>query len=323
MIFFMVKCNLCISSYKTNVSSNGTNTTSDDKDNDNSIEIDNDSNRKKDNTPKYTKIIIENPYNNRDFVLKVSKKQKGVYVWETLDGKSKYVGHSINLYNRVSSYFMPSILNTKARKVLKYLNKYGFNNIRLILYIMSENSTLNEVVQLEQHFIDTVTPNLNVDLVASGSGYHGPMSEESRMKLPNERGTPVFLYEAKTLNLLHIFNSKNYMYDSLNIHHKTLHDCLDSGSLYLDYFFLSLDQIEDSNENILELNEVKSIVNKKRELHRLKHPAAKSIIAINIDTENERLEFVSLNNLAKHLKGDRKVIRDYLKGNKSGYYRGK
>ena len=27
-----------------------------------------------------------------------------------------YVGHSINLYNRISSYFMPSILKTKARK---------------------------------------------------------------------------------------------------------------------------------------------------------------------------------------------------------------
>lgn len=39
-----------------------------------------------------------------------------------------YVGHSINLYNRISSYFMPSILNTKARRVLRYLNKHGFNN---------------------------------------------------------------------------------------------------------------------------------------------------------------------------------------------------
>jgi hypothetical protein len=27
--------------------------------------------------------------------------------------------------------------------------------------------------------------------------------------------------------------------------------------------------------------------------------------------------------LAKHLKGDRKVIREYLNGSKSGYYRGK
>ena len=73
--------------------------------------------KKENNKFKYTKIIVKNPYNNRDTILKITKKQKGVYIWETLDGKNIYVGHSINLYNRISSYFMPSILNTKARKV--------------------------------------------------------------------------------------------------------------------------------------------------------------------------------------------------------------
>lgn len=33
--------------------------------------------------------------------------------------------------------------------------------------------------------------------------------------------------------------------------------------------------------------------------------------------------FDSLGNLAKIFKGDRKTIRSYLKGEKSGYYRGK
>jgi len=81
-----------------------------------------------------------------------------------------YVGHSINLYNRISSYFMPSILNTKARRVLRYLNKYGFSNIKLTIYIMKDESSLEQVVELEQHFIDSLKPNLNVDLVASSSG---------------------------------------------------------------------------------------------------------------------------------------------------------
>ena len=98
---------------------------------------------------KYTKIIVEDPYNHRGVILKVCKGQKGVYVWETLDGKNMYVGHSISLYNRISSYFMPSILNTKARRVLKYLNKYGFSNIRLTIYIMDVSSSLDEVVNLE------------------------------------------------------------------------------------------------------------------------------------------------------------------------------
>jgi excinuclease UvrABC nuclease subunit len=115
------------------------------------------------------KILVNDPFNNRDLILKVTKKQKGVYIWESLDGEHMYVGHSINLYNRISSYFMPSILKTKARRVLRYLNKHGFSNIKLTIYIMDENSSLEEVVELEQHFIDNLKPNLNVDLVASSS----------------------------------------------------------------------------------------------------------------------------------------------------------
>ena len=37
----------------------------------------------------------------------------------------------------------------------------------------------------------------------------------------------------------------------------------------------------------------------------------------------KNIEFDSLGSLAKHLKGDREVIRSYLVGDKSGYYRGK
>jgi len=76
------------------------------------------------------------------------------------------VGHSISLYNRICSYFMPSILKTKERRVLRYPNKYGFTKIRLTIYIMDSSASIEEVVELEQHFIDSLNPNLNVDLVA-------------------------------------------------------------------------------------------------------------------------------------------------------------
>lgn len=59
----------------------------------------------------YNKIIVKDPFTNRNIIAKVAKKQKGVYIWESLDGESRrdsasshmYVGHSINLYNRISS----------------------------------------------------------------------------------------------------------------------------------------------------------------------------------------------------------------------------
>ena len=218
---------------------------------------------------------------------------------------------------------MPSILNTKARRVLRYLNKYGFENIKLTVYIKDAKSNLDEIVALEQHLIDTLKPNLNVDLVASGSGYHEPMAQEARKKLRNLRGTAVYFYEAKTLNLLYIFQSKQYMYNMINIHHKTLNDCLDVGNLYLDYFFLSLDSLKSNRIKLLSLDAIKDLVKTKRDTHIVKHPAAKAILAEFKDDASKNLEFNSLNALAKHLKGDRVVIRNYLKGNKPSYYRGK
>nr|YP_010390611.1 GIY-YIG endonuclease [Fusarium aethiopicum]UPX01185.1 GIY-YIG endonuclease [Fusarium aethiopicum]UPX01242.1 GIY-YIG endonuclease [Fusarium aethiopicum] len=279
-------------------------------------------NNDEDKIPLYTKVYIENPFNNRNLILKVSKNQKGVYVWESND--HAYVGHSINLYNRISSYFMPSILQTKARRVLRYFNKHGFQDTNLTIYIMDENSSLDDVVSLEQHFIDTLKPSLNVDLVASSSGYHEPMGQEIRDRLRKQRGTPVYIYNVEDFTLLYIFESKQHMYDSISIHHKTLNNCLDAGTVYLDTLFLSLDLIEESeNTNLLTLEGIKELVNEKRALYTVKHPASISILAEFKDDSSKNLEFSSLTSLANHLKGDRVTIRQYLKGVKSGYYRGK
>lgn len=188
---------------------------------------------------------------------------------------------------------------------------------------MDIKSSLEEIVHLEQYFIDHLKPNLNVDLVASNSGYHEPMDQLMRDKLRALRGTTVYVYEAETLSLLYKFESKQYMFDTINIHHKTLNDCLDLGNLYLDHFFLSLDPIETFNVKLLSLDEIKALVTNKRHLYKCKHPASKAITASFKDDTNKNLEFDSLNSLAKHLKGDRQVIRNYLKGNSSGYYRGK
>lgn len=299
-------------------------------DSENVLTIGNNNNNNEDNKDpedskyKYVKVLVNDPFNNRDIILKVTKKQKGVYVWASLDGKHLYVGHSINLYNRISSYFMPSILKTKARRVLRYFNKYGFSNMKLTIYIMDEKSSLEEVVALEQHFIDSLNPNLNVDLVASSSGYHEPMSLEIRERLRKQRGTPIYVYSGENFNLLYIFESKQQMYNLINIHHTTLNDSLNLGTLYVDAFFFSLDLIEESTEtNLLSLDQIQSLVITKRDVHNVKHPAAKAILAEFKDDSSKNLVFDSLNSLAKHLKGDRHVIRGYLKGNKSGYYRGK
>lgn len=193
---------------------------------------------------------------------------------------------------------------------------------------MDIESSLDQIVALEQHFLDTLNPSLNVDIVASSSGYHEPKAQNIRERLRKERGTPVYIYDVENLNLLYIFESKQDMYNTIGIHHKTLTDCLYLGTLYLDYFFLSLDPLETTSTNTLSLDQIKMLVfffqkKSKRDLYKAKHPAAKAILAEYKDDASKNLEFDSLNSLAKHLKGDRQVIRGYLKGTKSGYYRGK
>ena len=54
-----------------------------------------------------------------------------------------------------------------------------------------------------------------------------------------------------------------------------------------------------------------------------KTSAAKAILAEFKDDPSLNRVFHSLISLAKELEGDRVVIREYLKGTKSGYYRGK
>jgi hypothetical protein len=219
---------------------------------------------------------------------------------------------------------MPSILNTNTRRVLRYLNKHGFSDIKLTIYIMKYTTSLEEVLKLEQHFIDSLKPNLNVDLVVSSSGYHEPMSQEMRDKLRRQRGTSVYMYDVNHLTLLYVFESKQQIYTLINVHHNTLNDCLNLGSIYLDTFFFSLDLIEESSKtNLINSDQLKTLVSDKRDRYNVKHPAAKSILAEFKDDSKKNLEFNSLNSLSKHLKGDRQVIRKYLKGEKPGYYRGK
>lgn len=40
----------------------------------------NNNNNNKEKIPKYTKVFIENPFDNRNIILKIAKNQKGVYV---------------------------------------------------------------------------------------------------------------------------------------------------------------------------------------------------------------------------------------------------
>ena len=68
-------------------------------------------NHKKGFNHPHKKVEILDPYHHRTQIAKVAKNSKGVYLFEIENLNMKYVGSSINLYNRVCSYFMPSIFS--------------------------------------------------------------------------------------------------------------------------------------------------------------------------------------------------------------------
>lgn len=192
---------------------------------------------------------------------------------------------------------------------------------------------MDEVILLEQYFIDNLNSTLNVDRIAQRTGDHYPMSIEMRNKLREIRvaggnyaplGTPISFYDKDNLDLLYIFASKTEMYNLIKIHHKTLDDCLSLGKLYLNSFFISLDIIEekinlDDNKSLICTKEEAQLVNLvqiKRNNYVSLQPKAQRIKAINILDDKLTKEFNSLNDLAKHLKGDRQTIRNYINLNK-------
>jgi hypothetical protein len=89
---------------------------------------------------------INNPFFNRKLIAEYAKNKKGIYIFKIVKKNLYYVGSSINLYSRVCSYFMPSILTKADRRVLRYLNKYGFKDVSLSLYILEDKASIEELL---------------------------------------------------------------------------------------------------------------------------------------------------------------------------------
>ena len=269
---------------------------------------------------KYTKIFIPNAFHTRNELAAVAKKATGVYIFKTTTG-SCYIGSSISLYNRVCSYFMPSILAKGDRRVLRYFHKYGFKDVSLTLCLMEDGATSQMAVELEQYFINKLAPDLNVDLVVSSTGYHEPLSMEWKQYLRELRGTPVYVYDIATSNLIHMFDSKTYLYKMLKMDHRTLDKYLTSGSTqhwlvqpFLNRFVFSLTALTNfSVDALMTIDDLQLLFSTQRANRNYSiNDRSKPILAENIKNPKLSAKFPSLNACAKDLKADRGTLRLYL-----------
>jgi hypothetical protein len=275
-------------------------------------------------TPKISNsYIIDNPFDNRKLIAEYAKNKKGVYIFEVLNKNLYYVGSSINLYSRVCSYFLSSILSKADRRVLRYFNKYGFKDVKLSLYILDDNASIEDVLNLEKYYIDYYPKDnlLNIEFIP-GSGFHLPMSEEARNKLRKLRGQVFYVYDTNTKTLIFIFDSKQFAYDNINIDYRTLNNCLYEGNLYLNRFMFSLEPIKEfAYEALISLNELKTLIKEQRYTQKSIQFTSKKLYVENISNPSLNREFDSISQFANYVKGDRGTIRSYI--NQTKLYRGK
>lgn len=274
----------------------------------------------------YERVNITRAFYNRDQISKYGKKIPGVYVFQDTTTGAMYVGAAVNLYNRVTSYFMPSIVKGQGRRVYRYFDKYGYETTNVTLFMLPKGTSVTDVIKLEQYFINLLNPDLNVDLVAGGSeGTHLPMSPEMREKLRLERGVSFFVYDTVVNGFIYKFASKQLAYTSISLHHKSLKSCLDTGNLYLGRFVFSTVELDQyPNDCELTLSDINHLLDEVRISHKVaSHPNTKGIYAQNVLNPELSSTFVSLNAFANHVKGDRGSIRPYIDSEnpKKGLYR--
>jgi NUMOD1 domain len=266
----------------------------------------------------YVRVDIPLAYHNRKLISLHGNNMPGVYVFKDFLTGAMYVGGAVNLYNRTTNYFMPSVLRTGTRRVYRYFDKYRFESTDLTLFILPVGTSVDDIVCLEQYFIDLLQPDLNVDLVAGGmQGYHTPMSQEARNKLRHERGVSFYVYDTAINALVFMFESKQQAYDNINIHYNLLKNCLATGNLYMNRFLFSYVELEKFNlEAVLSIDDLSALFTEVRSKYQSVQPFAKKIYAENVLYPELSGTYESLNDLAKSLNVDRGTLRSYINGSR-------
>lgn len=161
-------------------------------------------------------------------------KSSGVYVWVTPKG-AIYVGRSINLYTRVRSYFYRTPKQKGVSLIRRYLNKYGFDTVDLILFILQPSAEFNTLVKMEQAFLDYLKPELNLDKIPTPSRYNAPMSDPTYRVFRQNRSHTISVTNTSG-QLLCMFESKTDCVNWMRIHHSTLNRLLNTDQKYLNSF---------------------------------------------------------------------------------------
>ena len=134
---------------------------------------------------------------NKFIVYKENKNKSGIYRWNNLITSKSYIGSSISLGNRFSSYYSLAYLKRKVGKgssiIYNSLLKHGYNNFSLDILEYCEPSIL---IKREQYYLDILKPEYNI-LKIAGSSFGYKHSPETLLKFKERRLSPEALINLK------------------------------------------------------------------------------------------------------------------------------
>ena len=100
----------------------------------------------------------------------------------------------------------------------------------------------------------------------------------------------------------------------------SLNNCIINGNLYLNRFLFTLELLSELPfENIISSEELITLVKSVKSQYIPSQPRSKAILAENVKNPKLNKTFSSINELVRHLKGDKNTIKKYIKN--EGLYR--
>jgi group I intron endonuclease len=119
-----------------------------------------------------TKIIPVVTYTNvekyKSFILKENKRKSGIYRWNNKVTHKSYVGSSINLSSRLSTYYskkaMQAKIKTSTSIIYSALLRHSYANFTLDIL---EYCEVDILIEREQYYLDLLKPEYNILKVAN------------------------------------------------------------------------------------------------------------------------------------------------------------
>ena len=272
---------------------------------------------------KLRRIEISNlKKNNRIYIKSVSENKAGIYIWLTPLNKI-YIGRSINLYARIRSYYHSTPKQKGISLIRRYLKKYGFDNMRLILFIVSKKHVhiLNDLVNIEQSFLDYFKPDLNLTKIATPT-INDPKYRFTYATFVKQRSHSIAVLDMTSKQLLWVFDSKHSCIKSMQLHHSTLNKCIAFKKHYLSHFYFQLNSNFAKKPAFKNLKVFLDLVKlKRKQCTKSRNKKVQKIYAQNILNPAFNCTFDSQRDCAKYFKADRETVRKYIKDPNSGYYK--